>query len=206
MLGNHPADPRAAMRITRLLPLALFALPALALSFDALELARPDAFAGVTRVHVADATTELPQPKGRFDRSGDEPRAVRDTDAAAQAAELTDDLRRGFERKFDVVDAPGPGVLVVKPTLTRLASSRPTLADFDREIGLSFQSVYAGGAAVTVVFERDGQTVATVRDRYDGSFSDGSPRIGVWQDSQRAYSLWARQLPALLDVPATAAR
>jgi hypothetical protein len=130
--------------------------------------------------------------------------AVRD--AEAKAAELTAALRRGFAKDFTVVDAPGPGVLVIETTLTRLEASRPTMADYHREPGLGFESVYAGGAAVDVRMTRDGSDIAVLKDRYVGSFSDGSPRIGVWQDTDRAFSQWSRQLPVWVAQPETASR
>jgi hypothetical protein len=185
------------------LPCLLAALPALA--FQQVEVKAPGALAGVQQVHVAPAAVELPEAK-RFDRRGDSPRPVLERDAEARAADLVAALRRGFERNFTVVDAPGPGVLVVQPTLTRLDASRPTMADYQREPGLSFESVYAGGAAVRFRLERDGQEVAVLEDRYMGSFSDGAPRIGVWQDADRAFSMWSRQLPRWVEQPKTVRR
>jgi hypothetical protein len=80
------------------------------------------------------------------------------------------------------------------------------MADYQREPGLGFESVYAGGAAVRFRLERDGQEVAVLEDRYMGSFSDGVPRGGIWQDPDRAFSQWARRLPAWVAQPRTAGR
>ena len=117
-------------------------------------------------------------------------------------------LRGDWSARLDevVVDAPGPGVLVVETTLTRLESSRPTMADYQREPGLGFESVYAGGAALSVRLSRDGSEVASLSDRYVGSFSDGTPRIGIWQDTDRAFTRWSRQLPSWVAQPETASR
>lgn len=185
------------------LPALLAALPASA--FQQVEVRLPAALAQVQQVYIAPATLELPEAR-RFDRRGDGPRPVLERDAEARAADLVAALRRGFDRGFTVVDAPGPGVLVVQPTLTRLESSRPTMADYQREPGLGFESVYAGGAAVRFRLERDGQEVAVLEDRYMGSFSDGTPRVGIWQDADRAFSQWARRLPAWVAQPRTAGR
>jgi hypothetical protein len=192
------------MRKPLLLALALIALPSLA--FDQAQVMQPAALADVRSVHIVPVAVELPAAARRGDRRGDAPRPVAVRDAEAKAAELTAALRRGFAKDFTVVDAPGPGVLVIETTLTRLEASRPTMADYHREPGLGFESVYAGGAAVDVRMTRDGSDIAVLKDRYVGSFSDGSPRIGVWQDTDRAFSQWSRQLPVWVAQPETASR
>lgn len=188
------------------LSLALAALPAAALAFDQVRIADPAALQGVRQVYVAEVALDLPEPAHRFALRSGEPRPVRPQDAAAQAAALGAALRRGLDRDFELVTAPGPGVLVLRPTLDGLASSRPTFADFDRQPGLSFRSFYAGGASLRLQLERDGRPVAEISDRYTGSLADGMPRIGVWQDSERAFSRWSRQLPEVVRQPTLAAR
>jgi hypothetical protein len=192
------------MRKPLLLAFALVAMPALA--FDQAQVMQPAALSNVQSVHVVPVALALPATTRRVGARSDEPRPVAARDAEAKAAELTTALRRGFAKDFTVVDAPGPGVLVIEATLTRLEASRPTMADYHREPGLGFESVYAGGAAVDVRLSRDGSDIAVLKDRYVGSFSDGSPRIGIWQDTDRAFSLWSRQLPTWVAQPETASR
>jgi hypothetical protein len=48
--------------------------------------------------------------------------------------------------------------------------------------------------------------VAVLKDRYVGTFSDGTPRVGIWQDADRAFSSWSRQLPTFIGEPKTASR
>jgi hypothetical protein len=192
------------MRTPLLLSLALFALPALA--FDQAQVMQPAALSNVQSVYVAPVGLELPAGARRGDRRTDAPRPVATKDAEAKAADLTAALRRGFAKDFNVVDAAAPGVLVVEATLTRLEASRPTMADYHREPGLGFESVYAGGAAMNVRLSRDGSDIAVLKDRYVGSFADGTPRIGVWQDTDRAFTMWSRQLPTWVAQPETAAR
>lgn len=193
------------MRHATLLGLALVALPALA--FDETQVLRPDALAGVQAVYVAPVALDLPAPASRFERQrGEGERAILPRDAQAKADDLAAALRRGLDREFSIADAPDPGVLVVEPTLTRLASSRPTMADYRETPGLGFESAYAGGAAVSLRLVRDGQEVAVLKDRYVGTFSDGTPRVGIWQDADRAFSSWSRQLPTFIGEPKTASR
>ncbi|MBS3959755.1 MAG: DUF3313 family protein [Xanthomonadaceae bacterium] len=189
------------------LSLALAALPAAALAFDSVRIDDPAALQGVRQVHVAEVALALPEPPAhRFALRSGEPRPVRPRDAKARAEALTQALRRGLDDGFELVAAPGPGVLVVRPTLEGLASSRPTFADHQRQPGLSSQSVYAGGASVRLQLERDGRAVGELADRYSSSLADGMPRVGIWQDADRAFSRWSRQLPEVLRQPTLAAR
>ena len=192
------------MRKPLLLALALVAMPTLA--FEQAQVMQPAALANVRDLHVLPVALELPAAARRYERSSDAPRPVAPRDAEAKAADLTAALRRGFAKDFNVVDAPGPGVLVVEATHTRLEASRPTMADYHREPGLGFESVYAGGAAFNVRLSRDGNEIAVLKDRYVGNFGDGTPRIGIWQDTDRAFSRWSRQLPNWVAQPETAAR
>jgi len=192
------------MRNPLLLAVALVAMPALA--FDQAQVMQPAALSNVQSVHIAPVAIELPAASRRASTRGGEPRPVAPRDAEAKAADLTAALRRAFAQDFTVVDAAGPGVLVIEATLTRLEASRPTMADYQREPGLGFESVYAGGAAIDVRLSRDGSDIALLKDRYVGSFGDGTPRIGIWQDTDRAFSLWSRQLPNWVAQPETASR
>ena len=192
------------MRTTALLALVLVATPALA--FDDKTVSNPAALSGVERVFIAPTAVDLPAASHRFERRNGGIRPVLPSDAESRAAALTAELKRGFRRDFELADEPGPGVLVIEPTLTRLESSRPTMADFKQEPGLGFESTFAGGAAVTLRLVRDGEEVAVLKDRYAGNFSDGQPRIGIWQDTDRAFSRWSRTVPAFVAQPQTAGR
>jgi hypothetical protein len=195
---------RSIPRRTALALAAAIALPAAA--FDQTQVLQPAALADVQRVHVAPTVVELPAVERRLDPRRQQPRPVDARDAASRAEALTDTLRRGFDRDFDIAEAPGPGVLVIEPTLIRLESSRPTMADYRDLPGLGFESVYAGGAAVRLRLVRDGVEVAVIEDRYSGTLADGNPRVGIWQDADRAFSMWSRQVPRWVAQPQTAAR
>ncbi|MEQ8177147.1 MAG: DUF3313 family protein [Amphiplicatus sp.] len=125
---------------------------------------------------------------------GRDERPVREKDAARRASDFHDDLVDEFSGAFEIADAPGAGVLTIEATLTKLVATRPTLADFSEQPGLGFESVYAGGAAFSATLSEDGETLAEVGDRHTSSLGDGSPKIATWQDADRAFSQWARQL------------
>lgn len=189
-----------------LFSLAALAAPLSASAFDEAVVRNPAALTNVQSVFVAPVVLALPEAANRFDRRSGQPRAVSPRDAETKATDLAALLKRGFGKGFTLADAPGPGVLVITPTLRSLESSRPTLADYNREPGLSYESVFAGGATLSIRMERDGEEVATLSDRYQGNFGDGSMRIGVWQDTDRAFEMWSRQVPRWVEQPKAASR
>lgn len=183
----------------RVLIAALFAFalaPASASNrhFEQSTIANSAVLTGVQQIHIAQPTLALELDVRRHDPRGAHDRPVRDRDAEAKASDLKRALETRLARNYTVVAAPGPGVLVIQPTLTWLASSRPTMADFQQTAGLSHDSVYAGGAAVRFELSRDGQALGTLTDKYVGSFADGQPRIGLWSDTDAAFQRWARGL------------
>jgi hypothetical protein len=121
-------------------------------------------------------------------------RPVRDKDAAGRASDFHDELVDEFSEAFDIAGAPGAGVLTVEATLTKLVSTRPTMADYDDQPSLAFESVYAGGAAFSATLSEDGETLAEIGDQYTSTLGDGTPKIATWQDADRAFSQWSRQL------------
>ena len=158
-----------------------------AAAFDTETISTDKRLSEFAAVYIAPVDLDLD-----FDDRDD--REVSERDQEARAADFYDDLVRAFSREFAIANEPGEGVITIQATLTDLASSRPTGADFRRKPGLSFDSVYAGGAAVEIELLEDGETLAEISDDYSGNFNDGNPRVGVWQDANRAFSLWARQL------------
>jgi hypothetical protein len=182
--------------IAAALAAALATTPALAngRTFDASTVADPAALADVRQIHIAMPTLALELDVRRFDTRGDHDRPVRTQDAQAKADDLRKALVQRLSRDYTVVDAPGPGVLVIQPTITWLASSRPTMADFQHTPGLSHESVYAGGAAARFELIRDGRSLGVLSDKHTGSFGDGKPRISLWSDTDEAFQRWARGL------------
>jgi hypothetical protein len=123
---------------------------------------------------------------------GDRP--VREEDAADKAADFHEDLVDAFGDSFSLASGSGLNVLTVEATLTRLQSSRPTMADLQEEPGLSMQSRYAGGASMRVVFSENGSPLAEVGDGYTESLDRHRFEAGMWDDANRAFSMWSRQL------------
>lgn len=176
--------------------IAFFALPTAvtAASFDSVAIATDRALASFDTVYIAPVKADLNLDVRKFDRSGQGDRPINDRDIADQAEDLQEELERAFSTAFSLAEAPGPGILTIEATLTDLASTRPTMADYARPGYIDQRSIYAGGAEATFVFSEDGQTLTTIGDRQFGSFGDHRPRIGVWDDANWTFGSWSRRL------------
>lgn len=146
--------------------------------------------ASYEKIYIAPVSIDLPE---RTYRRGDD-RPVSKRDQEDKAEDLETKLTRAFSEDFAIVSAPGEGVLTIETDIIRLQSSRPTKADLNREPGLSFSSVFTGGATVSFTLSEDGVTLDEIEDSYYGNFNDGSPRTGIWQDADRAFSRLSNRL------------
>lgn len=164
--------------------------------FSAVNLANEAKLSAFASVHVAPVAAELPAV-ARYDRSGGE-RPVDPADAAEKAADLQRRLADAIGKKLTLASGPGPGVLTINTTLTRLVSSRPTRADYRLQPSLDFRSVYAGGAAARFEFSENGAPLGAMIGDFDTSLADGWLRSGIWDDADRAFSSWARAMPEFL--------
>lgn len=162
--------------------------------FDSENLLTDRQLSSYESVYIAPVKVELDHHVVRYDRSGYGDRPVDPDDANRKAADFHDELVDAFSESYSLAPAPGPGVLTLEATLTKLQSSRPTPADYDRETSLSFESVYAGGGSMTAVFSEDGEVLAELGDEFNSYLSDGRVRAGIWQDVDRAFSQWAKKL------------
>ncbi|MFQ5564035.1 MAG: DUF3313 family protein [Parvularculaceae bacterium] len=163
-------------------------------SFDEVALTTDKQLASYEAVYIAPVKAELNLDVRQIDRSGSGDRPISDRDIADKISDFQRELERAFSRSFDLADAPGPGVLTIEATLTDLASTRPTMAEYSRRVSLDFRSVYVGRAEASFVLSGDGEVLATLSDRYVGSFTDGRPRIATWDDADYAFDSWARKL------------
>jgi hypothetical protein len=187
---------QAAIRVSAAIVAAIAVLGAAgagAHPFSSVALGDGAKLASYKSVHVAPVSANLPDG-ARYGRSGGE-RPVDPADAADKAGDLQRKLSEALGRTLALADGPGPGVLSVAATLTRLQSSRPTRADYRVQPSLDFRSVYAGGAAARFEFSEDGKALGSMTGDFDTSLADGWPRAGVWDDADRAFSSWARALP-----------
>jgi hypothetical protein len=170
---------------------SLIAAPALA--FDSESLASSAKLSSFKSVYVAPVGVDLPETRGAPSYLGKD-RPVSDNDAAQKAADFHEDLVNAFDNSFTIASAPAAGVLTIEATLTRLQSSRPTMEDLRETPGLSLDSRYAGGADVTIAFSEAGASLGEISDSYVDTFDTARIPAGTWEDANRAFSMWARQL------------
>ncbi len=188
--------------LTRILILSLsattLAAAAFAGPFDTINLEVETPLSGYEKVYIAPVEVDFgDEPIRRNTRDLRGLRPVSEADKTRKAKDLQEDLQREFGKNFELVEAPGDDVLTVKTTLTKLISTRPTIADFNSSnLGLDFRSVYLGGASYEITLREGEQLVGTIEENQTrvGSFNDGQPRVGIWQDTDRSFNRFSRQL------------
>jgi len=191
------------MSLTKFRPLVLAATlcsmsafaPAIAAPFDKIETLNAVPLAGFQKVYIAPVKVELEDTRVRRNiRDISSARPVSDRDKALKAEDSYEDIVRAFGKKFEVVEAPGSDVLTVEAVVTKLSSTRPTLADSRVNVALDFDSVYAGGADFDVRLSQGETVLVEISESYTTNFNDGLPRIAIWQDYDRASNRMAYKL------------
>lgn len=163
-------------------------------NFDTVDVQSEKSLASFEKVYIAPVSVALDPETRRSVRDIRSDRPVSEQDQERQARELHEDLTRAFGQSFEIAEQPGPGVLTVDTTITRLVSTRPTIADASNTPGISFDSLYAGGADYDVTLRENGTVLAEIADARQTSLNDQRPRVGVWQDADRTHSEFSRQL------------
>jgi len=158
------------------------------------------ALEGVRSAYVAPVEVRLdafvPRTLARTSRDGQ--RRVSEADQARLADDLKTEIERALAaRGVALLDAPADGAASVRAVLTEANSSRPSFGELSGDPSLSAQSVYAGGGAVEIVVEIDGETVASFADENRTTLGDEVPRVGIWQDLERDFERWAAGLASI---------
>jgi len=174
--------------------IAGFATAALAGSFDSANVSSSAQLSSFSAIYVAPVSTDLDLDVVAFDRSGRGDRDIRDSDVADKADDLYDEIVSAFASSYSMASGAGAGVLTIETTLTGLKSSRPTMADYNRNVSVSGRSVYAGGADVEFILSEDGRTLAELSDSYSTTLGDHRVRAGIWNDADRAFGVFASKL------------
>ena len=175
----------------------MVATTAHAAPFDTIDRATDAPLSSYEKIYIAPVEVDFSEHQIRRnlrDRRGVRP--VSESDQARKAEDLSEDLERAFGKKFTLVDAPGDDVLTVEATLTKLVSTRPTIADSRINIGLSFNSLYVGGADYRINLTEGETLLATIEERQsqDSNLNDGRPRVGIWSDADYSFHKFSRQL------------
>ncbi|MEM6912566.1 MAG: DUF3313 family protein [Pseudomonadota bacterium] len=122
-----------------------------------------------------------------------------EADIARKLADFDDELTMELGEKVTLVDAEGPGVLVITPVVTALEANRPDLT----RAGLVYPGITrvfaVGDGAVTFDFSVDGESIGTLADRTNDRVLNqrGFLPIGVWETADRFFDQTARNLASL---------
>ena len=165
--------------------------------FDTYQSSNDVKLSDFKKVYVMPVDTDLVEnPRVRRVRDINVDRPVSETDQERKAKDAYEDIVKAFsKREFELADRPGADTLTVEVVLTRLQSTKPTIADFDFQPGLDFiGTTYAGGANFSVQLKQKDTVLAEIVDKYETTFNDGRPRIAVWQDVDRSTKRFARKL------------
>ncbi len=163
---------------------ALAATQGDALAFDRASVVTGAKLSSYNSVYVAPVKVSL----------GSSKRSVSARDAQAKAADLREEIVDAFVRSHTIKAGPGPEVLTISATLTKLVADMPTAADYQDDPALSPDSVYAGSAGFEAALSSSAGDLASVADDYDGLLDRFAPPVATWQDADRAFSSWARRL------------
>jgi len=166
-------------------------------TFDTVEFEADAILSTYEKVYIAPVEVDFSEHRIRRNiRDINSIRPVSELDQARKADDFAEDLEREFGKRYTLVDAPGEDVLTIETTLTKLVSTRPTIADRRAtNVNLSFQSVYAGGADYQIQLSEGDTLIATIEENQSSNtLNDGRPRIGIWQDTNRSFNRFSRQL------------
>ncbi|NRA30379.1 MAG: DUF3313 family protein [Parvularculaceae bacterium] len=175
--------------------------------FDSFNAVQTRDFTGYDSVYIAMPTASEELLERRNIRTlRRQERPIGDREISFMANQLMGDLNRELGRVATIVGNPGPGVLTVQTEITKLNANRPTQTEMQVEPGLSFESIYAGDAAVTIRLLEDDKLLAVIKDEDNMQrlFDRGPQVFGIWDTARQHFGRVSAKLAALLQDPSTA--
>lgn len=180
--------------------------PGAASRFDSFNAVETRDFTSYDKVYIAMPTASEELLERRNIRSlRRQERPIGDREINFMANQLMSDLNRQLGQVAQVVGNPGPGVLTVQTEITKLNANRPTQTEMQAEPGLSFESVYAGDAAVTIRLLEEDRLLAVIKDEDNMQqlFDRGPQVFGIWDTARQHFGRVSAKLAALLQDPVT---
>lgn len=184
--------------------LALFALPAFGADYSGLTRIRALGFheayalngalpSGFHSVYVAPVGI-VPGDERLDNMSARDRRTMQDY--------FHDQLTSRLGSRFQLVNVPGPGVLVVEAAFTTLQSNRITMDEGVKNPNIDVARSFGIGRAGVVISLRDGSSslvLATFADEQSGQTITNNPHVdSMWGDAMSFCRGWARDLTDLL--------
>lgn len=107
--------------------------------------------------------------------------------------DMTEELDRDFA-KYKVAQSETAD-LIFRVTIEEVKPNRPTYNQLATDISLSFQSFGIGGADISAeVLDADGNVLGTMEYDFYSNLNDRPFRpVGIWQDTQIAFSRFAKR-------------
>lgn len=132
-------------------------------------------------------------------RPGQDEQPLDEADITKKLADYDDTLKKALGAKVTLVEEAGPGVLVVKTTVTALESNRPDLTRAGRSYPGVTRVFAIGDAASTFTFSVDGEAIGTLSDTDNEQVltQRGFLPIGVWETVDRYFDRSAANLASL---------
>ncbi len=170
--------------------------------FESIEITSEQVLSSYQKIHIAPVEVTLvdDEPKLLAERRRSsyvrsQP-PVDERDQARKAEDLHKQLTHRFASQFTLVSSPAEDVLTISTKITRMLPSRPTSGQRRRGVGaLGFgSSVSAGGVDYAVTMSASGVQFYSITESYRSNLNDGLPRTGVWQDADRSFDRFSRQL------------
>ncbi len=165
--------------------------------FDELYKTQGPIKAGYRQVYIAPVGIIYDRDKDLKDFS--------ERDLVGRQTYFSEALTASFGKQFEIVDQPGPGVLIIEAAITSLQTNKLS-ADQLRKSNpqLSAFNSFANGRAAFQASVKDGATgelMLAVADSRRGQDlrHNFRNRWRVWGDANDAINVWARELPDRLN-------
>ncbi|MEO1042525.1 MAG: DUF3313 family protein [Pseudomonadota bacterium] len=170
--------------------------------FDTVEIGGLSDFTAYDTVYLVPSVASddvMEQTKLTRFRPNEAEQPLDEADIVRKLADFDDELKNELADKVTLVDAAGPGVLVITPVVTALEANRPDLTRAGR-IYPGITRVFAvGDGAATFEFSVDGESLGTLSDRTNDRVLNerGFLPTGVWETADRFFDQSARNLASL---------
>ncbi len=177
-------------------------LPSFASTFDTVTIVSNETSKGAyDRVYIAPVKVDIKgRQTGALARLRSNSLRFSTSEADEKAEELYQALSLELTKKFELVSAPGPGILTVSPTITRLAPSRSNNVEGARNVGRDqIRSVSAGEAKIELTLSDADTVLIKIKDHFQATFNDGAPRVSRWQDVDDAFFEFSRKVGNYLE-------
>lgn len=179
---------------------ALVAGPAFAGGgFDTVSLSGGAKLSDFRIVHVAPVQLALSNG-GEYRRGGNSARPVDPAIAQYKAVDFQREMLEALVKSRSLSKTPGPGILTISATLTKLEPNGRTEEEYKRSPSLSPMSsarVDGQGAAMRIELSENGVSLGVISDDFNKN-NRNRPSDRIWDEVDEAFETWAAGLAELI--------